>query len=191
MLYFLHAHPDIPVDPDHPELSLGSPVPHDYYQRAQQDGIRRTYGKEHWRRMAQDSLKESLAREQLNQNVAKNVIIFVGDGFGLGTSTLARIWEGNQMGMDGEEHYLSFEKFPYLALSKVGYCHMRWILLQLIINIYINICLCTTCYAHSIIITLHVHVFITFFSPSILCRCTTPTGRYQTRVVQPQPCSVV
>lgn len=70
--------------------------------------------------MAQDSLKESLARQNLNTNVAKNVIIFIGDGLGIPTSTATRIFEGYEMGMDGEEHLLSYEKFPYSALSKVS-----------------------------------------------------------------------
>jgi alkaline phosphatase len=49
---------------------------------------------------------------------AKNVILFVGDGMGVSTVTAARILEGQMRGQDGEENQLSFEKFPYLALSK-------------------------------------------------------------------------
>lgn len=48
---------------------------------------------------------------------AKNVILFVGDGMGVTTVTAARILEGQLNGKDGEFNRLSFEKFPYLALS--------------------------------------------------------------------------
>ncbi|MEO8165566.1 MAG: alkaline phosphatase, partial [Betaproteobacteria bacterium] len=49
---------------------------------------------------------------------ARNVILFLGDGMGVATVTAARILEGQQHGMSGEENQLSFEKMPYLALSK-------------------------------------------------------------------------
>ena len=49
---------------------------------------------------------------------AKNVILFIGDGMGVSTLTAARIFEGQQRGESGEENRLSFEEFPYSALSK-------------------------------------------------------------------------
>ena len=49
---------------------------------------------------------------------ANNVIFFLGDGMGMTTVTAARILEGQQRGQTGEENMLSFEKFPYTALSK-------------------------------------------------------------------------
>jgi alkaline phosphatase len=49
---------------------------------------------------------------------AKNVILFIGDGMGISTVTAARILDGQINGGSGEENSLSFEKFPYLALSK-------------------------------------------------------------------------
>lgn len=52
------------------------------------------------------------------QPASKNVILFVGDGMGISTITAARIFEGQQKGMDGEGNQLAFEKLPYLALSK-------------------------------------------------------------------------
>lgn len=48
---------------------------------------------------------------------AKNVILFVGDGMGVSTVSAARILDGQLKGIDGEYNRLSFEKFPYLALS--------------------------------------------------------------------------
>ena len=53
-----------------------------------------------------------------NEKQAKNVILFIGDGMGISTITAARIYDGQQKGGHGEENSLSFEKLPYLALSK-------------------------------------------------------------------------
>lgn len=55
-----------------------------------------------------------------NNNRAKNVILFVGDGMGISTITASRILEGQSKDNNrgGEENSLSFEKFPHLALSK-------------------------------------------------------------------------
>jgi len=49
---------------------------------------------------------------------AKNVILFIGDGMGVSTLTASRIFEGQRRGESGEENRLSFEEFPYSALSK-------------------------------------------------------------------------
>lgn len=49
---------------------------------------------------------------------AKNLILFIGDGMGISTVTAARIFEGQQQGGPGEDHELSWESFPYTALSK-------------------------------------------------------------------------
>lgn len=48
----------------------------------------------------------------------QNVILFLGDGMGVSTVTATRILAGQQMGKLGEEHELSFETFPNLALVK-------------------------------------------------------------------------
>lgn len=50
--------------------------------------------------------------------LAKNVILFVGDGMGISTVTAARILAGQLEGNPGEENELFFESFPNLALSK-------------------------------------------------------------------------
>ena len=49
---------------------------------------------------------------------AKNVILFVGDGMGISTITAARILDGQNKGMAGEENQLSFDKFPFSGLAK-------------------------------------------------------------------------
>jgi alkaline phosphatase len=53
-----------------------------------------------------------------NVKRAKNIILFVGDGMGVSTVSAARIFEGQQKGVDGERNKLAFEKLPYVALSK-------------------------------------------------------------------------
>ena len=54
-----------------------------------------------------------------NENVARNVILFLGDGMGVSTVTGGRIYSGQLQGQTGEEYELTFDKFPYVALSKV------------------------------------------------------------------------
>ena len=49
---------------------------------------------------------------------AKNVILFVGDGMGISTVTATRILAGQKLGKMGEEHQLSFDKFPYSGFAK-------------------------------------------------------------------------
>lgn len=56
---------------------------------------------------------------KMNYNLAKNVIIFIGDGMGGTTVTAARILRGQNHGNPGEETVLAFEEFPNVALSKV------------------------------------------------------------------------
>jgi alkaline phosphatase len=51
-------------------------------------------------------------------NTAKNVILFVGDGMNISTVTAARILEGQLKGLQGEENNLSFDTFPFTGLSK-------------------------------------------------------------------------
>jgi alkaline phosphatase len=72
---------------------------------------------EYWR----SSGREAVARAKQTQPVggrAKNVILFVGDGMGITTVTAARILDGQNRGGRGEENLLSFERLPYVALSK-------------------------------------------------------------------------
>lgn len=50
--------------------------------------------------------------------VAKNVIMFLGDGMSIPTLAATRVYYG------GEEMELSFEQLPYTALSKVDQIHV-------------------------------------------------------------------
>ena len=66
---------------------------------------------------AQDVLAERIALEP-NTNTAKNVILFVVDGMGVGTHYGIRLYQGQQMGLMGEEHNLPSDLYPYSALIK-------------------------------------------------------------------------
>ncbi|RKQ69178.1 alkaline phosphatase [Litorimonas taeanensis] len=61
---------------------------------------------------AQKKLKKS------ENNSAKNIILFVGDGMGVSTVTAARIFDGQSQGKSGEENTLAFEEFQNVALIK-------------------------------------------------------------------------
>ncbi len=65
----------------------------------------------------QDALLAHLA-QQPNVNRAKNIILFIGDGFGVSTLTATRIYEGQSRGVDGESNNLTVDLLPYSALSK-------------------------------------------------------------------------
>jgi alkaline phosphatase len=81
----------------------------------------------YWRKIGEGEIANTLkAMEELNTNVAKNVIIFVGDGMSLPTVTAGRIYRAQQEArnagkeeVNGEESFLTFEKFPHAGLSKV------------------------------------------------------------------------
>eukprot|EP00105_Crassostrea_gigas_P001210 XP_011413264.2 PREDICTED: alkaline phosphatase [Crassostrea gigas] len=71
-----------------------------------------------WNKIAKDTLNEAL-KIKPNNRIAKNVIIFIGDGMGLSTINAARIYKGQKLGNTGEETILEYETFPNVALSKV------------------------------------------------------------------------
>ena len=70
---------------------------------------------------ARKQLGEALARKP-NTGRAKNVILFIGDGYGVSTMTAARIFHGQSLGKDGPSHRLSHESLPYAAMSRT-YAH--------------------------------------------------------------------
>lgn len=73
-----------------------------------------------WYRQGQLAVRNA-QNLKINKRVAKNVILFIGDGMNLPTVFAARVYEGQGLGKKGEEHVLSFEKLPHVALSKT-YC---------------------------------------------------------------------
>lgn len=74
-----------------------------------------TKGENQLHRILDHARTESLPMSQL---LAKNVILFVGDGMGITTITAARIFKGQQKGNSGEEDSLEFDAFPNVGLSK-------------------------------------------------------------------------
>ncbi|PNF15816.1 hypothetical protein B7P43_G09886 [Cryptotermes secundus] len=75
---------------------------------------------EFWINKAQSVLSAKLARKAIT-GPAKNVIMFLGDGFSIPTLAAARAYLGQSQGAPGEETELSFEEFPNTGLSKT-YC---------------------------------------------------------------------
>lgn len=72
-----------------------------------------------WEATAKATLNRAL-KTPININVARNVILFIGDGMGVATVTAGRIYAAQQQGLRyGEESSLAFERFPHVGLSKV------------------------------------------------------------------------
>ncbi|XP_053671421.1 alkaline phosphatase-like [Anopheles nili] len=69
---------------------------------------------EYWRNQAKATVQKLLEKAE-NRNVAKNMIMFLGDGMSISTVAMARIYAG------GEEKPLFFEEFPFTGMSKT-YC---------------------------------------------------------------------
>lgn len=64
------------------------------------------------------SASQTTNTKAVNGGRPRNVIVFLGDGMGVSTVTAARIYAGQKLGLAGEEHSLSFEAFPHVALVK-------------------------------------------------------------------------
>jgi len=73
-----------------------------------------------WRSKGDAELKKALEMTP-NTGVAKNIIIFIGDGMSLPTVTAARVFKGQKERLDGNWAELSWEAFPHVGLSKT-YC---------------------------------------------------------------------
>jgi alkaline phosphatase len=70
----------------------------------------------YWRAVGAKALAAQAAAYR--GETAKNVILFIGDGMGISSVSAARIYAGQKAGGLGEDHQLSFERFPAVALSK-------------------------------------------------------------------------
>ena len=73
---------------------------------------------ERWNEQAKRTIDTILGLKN-NMNIAKNVILFLGDGMGLPTITAGRIRKGQLKNRNGEEEITNMERFPRVALSKV------------------------------------------------------------------------
>lgn len=97
-------------------LAVGMPITAQA-QGTQPYRTQRPESREQWQRDGQEAVARA-KRLRPRGKRAKNIILFVGDGMGVATITAARILEGQQRGSSGEENLLSFERLPYVALSK-------------------------------------------------------------------------
>ncbi len=79
--------------------------------------VKRAESAETWRQDGWNAIQRA-KKEKIRRGKAKNVILFIGDGMGVSTLTASRILEGQLRGESGEENRLSFENFPFSALSK-------------------------------------------------------------------------
>ncbi len=70
-----------------------------------------------WNKYGKDTI-ESILKMEHNRNIAKNLIMMIGDGMGISTVTAGRIRKGQKEGMNGEEYITYMESMPHLALSK-------------------------------------------------------------------------
>ena len=73
--------------------------------------------------LGSDELMAALELTKDNTRIAKNIILFIGDGMSIPTITASRIYKAQQNDNDfkrPEKSYLTFERLNHVALSKVG-----------------------------------------------------------------------
>lgn len=70
-----------------------------------------------WFSSAEETIQRNLSHEPI-RGKARNIILFIGDGMGISTVTAARIFDGQNRGLKGEENILPWEEFSNVALSK-------------------------------------------------------------------------
>lgn len=63
--------------------------------------------------LGENDIRNAL-KQEVNTNIAKNIILFVGDGMGPTTVTSSRIYGKTEKG------YLAFESFPNVGMLKVN-----------------------------------------------------------------------
>jgi alkaline phosphatase len=97
---------EFPIPPTHP-MDNPSWLP--------PNGPTQEKSKQYWLTLGQNILEKQIMKRSLNENIAKNLIIFIGDGMSIATQTATRIYIGD------ENVELSFEKFPYSGLTKVKF----------------------------------------------------------------------
>lgn len=73
----------------------------------------------YWQQYGESYLKKILKQQKDDVEVAKNCIIFIGDGMGMPTITAGRILKGQLNQKSGEEETVIFEDFPHSGFSKV------------------------------------------------------------------------
>ena len=80
-------------------------------------------GADYWHQLNADEVDRALRwTSSLNTGVAKNVVLFIGDGMSVQTQTAARILKAQFYGgnfENPETEYLAFERLPHMGHSKV------------------------------------------------------------------------
>ena len=71
-----------------------------------------------WFRNGAAQAAQASAQAHAGGQRAKNVIVFLGDGMSISTIAAAHVMAGQRKGVDGESYRLSFERFPFSALSR-------------------------------------------------------------------------
>lgn len=71
-----------------------------------------------WFRNGAAQAAQASAEANAGGQQAKNVIVFLGDGMSIPTIAAAHVRAGQRKGVDGESYRLSFEQFPFSALSR-------------------------------------------------------------------------
>lgn len=71
-----------------------------------------------WFRQGAASAAQLSAQSNSGGQRAKNVIVFLGDGMSLPTIAASHVRAGQLKGVDGESYRMSFERFPFSALSR-------------------------------------------------------------------------
>eukprot|EP00092_Neocalanus_flemingeri_P025557 GFUD01027708.1.p1 GENE.GFUD01027708.1~~GFUD01027708.1.p1 ORF type:complete len:539 (+),score=126.30 GFUD01027708.1:98-1714(+) len=72
---------------------------------------------QYWEMLGKEDLQKTLNAKRY-EGAAKNIIFFVGDGMGIATHTMARIYKGQKKHKSGEEESLVWENFPSTGLMK-------------------------------------------------------------------------
>lgn len=73
--------------------------------------------REYYNDKAQDNLQRTL-RRQPNYNVARNIVLIVGDGMSLATIAAARVLKGQKAGRKGIGEEMLYETFPSTGLAR-------------------------------------------------------------------------
>lgn len=99
-------------DRKHPDLSTSDDMPMTNRAANVIDPLEETI--QYWHSAATEIVSRKINIERtLNENKAKNIIMFLGDGMSLATVAATRMYMGN------EKNSLSFEEFPHFGLTKV------------------------------------------------------------------------
>lgn len=110
---------------------------------------------DYWYERGQNFLKSNILNRQ-KKKVAKNVILFLGDGMGIPTTTAARIYAGQLSKGKGEDSSLAFDKFPNVGLSKVDIISCRCFRISKIkLNKQLKLYSINVRFRHSVLINKH------------------------------------